>query len=502
MRRTSTVYGARESWLAKGLTRLEFAARSIALTFRVICSDPDTFCATHPVRWKGKRRRVQTGAGRFFITGGTLPPNASSYIARQADADLLERLREGDFCYVLTTRQMGKSSLMVRTADALRAEGVSVVMLDLTALGRNLSVEQWYGGLLLLLGEQLDLADPMEDFWLNHPWLGPLQRWMEALDQIALTQRTGNLVLFVDEIDAVRGLSFSTDEFFAGIRACYNRRSVDPRYRRLTFCLLGVAAPSDLIRETNLSPFNIGHRVELGDFTLAEARFLAQGLRLQTPAAGIRLDEALTEGDDENVLEGKEDPIAPSGRQLLQRVFYWTEGHPYLTQRLCRALAETALPPTAPDSIHSPRTPNALVDVVCQQLFLSRTARDSDDNLAFVHHRLLNGEVDLAAILDLYGRIYAGKRIQEDETNLLHTMLRLAGIARVQDGIFFVRNRIYRQVFDRAWIQANLPDAEKRRQRSAYRRGVAFAGVGASMLIALISTLALVSFRNAKYALR
>jgi len=43
----------------------------------------------------------------------------------------------------------------------------------------------------------------------------------------------------VDEIDAVRSLPFSTDEFFAAIRECYNRRTTDPAYERLTFCRLG-----------------------------------------------------------------------------------------------------------------------------------------------------------------------------------------------------------------------------------------------------------------------
>src|SRR4029078_12577354 len=82
-------------------------------------------------------------------------------------------------------------------------------------------------------------------------------------------------VIFIDEIDAVRGLPFSTDEFFAAIREFYNRRSEDPELNKLTFCLLGVAAPSDLIRDTRLTPFNIGQRIELNDFTEDEARGLA-----------------------------------------------------------------------------------------------------------------------------------------------------------------------------------------------------------------------------------
>ena len=97
-------------------------------------------------------RHVAVVETPFFISGGTLPPNASSYVERQADRDLMDCLRQGEYGYVLNTRQMGKSSLMVRTAARLREDGYSVAILDLTAIGQNLSVEQWYDGMLLSLG--------------------------------------------------------------------------------------------------------------------------------------------------------------------------------------------------------------------------------------------------------------------------------------------------------------------------------------------------------------
>src|SRR5205814_3615397 len=116
------------------------------------------------------------------------------------------------FCYVLHARQMGKSSLMAQTTTRLRAEGLAVVNLDLTRLGQNLTVEQWYEGLLGHLARQLDREDELEEYWEEHERLSPLQRWLGALHEVVLVQVRGPLVIGIDEIDAVRSLPFSTDE--------------------------------------------------------------------------------------------------------------------------------------------------------------------------------------------------------------------------------------------------------------------------------------------------
>src|SRR5512140_3122902 len=113
----------------------------------------------------------------FYVTGGTLRPDAPSYIERRADKELCESLLNGEFCYVLTSRQMGKSSLMIRTVRRLRQEGVAVAVLDLTAIGQNLTIEQWYDGLVSRLGQQLKLEDELLAHWETHADLGPLQRW-------------------------------------------------------------------------------------------------------------------------------------------------------------------------------------------------------------------------------------------------------------------------------------------------------------------------------------
>src|SRR5437867_1359068 len=173
---------------------------------------------------------MSSSTNPFYVTGGTLRLDAPSYVERQADRDLFESLLQGEFCYVLTARQMGKSSLMVRTANKLRAQGILVIALDLTAIGQNLSLEQWYNGFLTSMGEQVGLEDELEEFWMANERLSPLQRWFTAIRKAVLARWPGPAVILLDEIDTVRSLPFSTDEFFAAIRECYNRRSEAPEF--------------------------------------------------------------------------------------------------------------------------------------------------------------------------------------------------------------------------------------------------------------------------------
>jgi WD40 repeat protein len=396
---------------------------------------------------EAKRALVES----FYVTGGTLQRDAPSYVRRRADRELYDGLRGGRFCYVLTSRQMGKSSLMVRTATLLREAGLSVAVLDLTAIGQNVTLEQWYAGLLDLLGQQIHLEDELDDFWDDNRETGPLRRWVRAIREVVLPRCPGQLVVFVDEIDAVRSLPFSTDEFFAAIREFYNARAGDPELERLTFCLLGVASPSDLIRDTRTTPFNVGQRIELDDFGEEEAAPLAYGFRREAP-----VEEA-----------------------LMERVLYWTGGHPYLTQRLCQEVAADLDARSADD-----------VDRHCRELFLERRARERDDNLIFVRERLLRSEADRAALLELYGNVRRGRYVADDETDPLVTVLRLSGVVRARAGALGVRNRIYERVFDAAWIAANMPNAEVRRQRAAYRRGQIRAAAVFAVILAVMLALA------------
>jgi tetratricopeptide (TPR) repeat protein len=479
------------TWSDKDFRRLSIAMAGFALPNLLGAAFLWRSGASPPVTLPG-----EADDRGFYVTGGTLRPDAPCYVERQADRRLHEELERGEFCYVLTSRQMGKSSLMVRTALRLRQEGVAVAVLDLTAVGQNLSPEQWYEGLMGRLGRQLNLEEELEQFWETHGRLGPLQRWMAALEAVVFPRCPGQVVIFIDEIDVVRSLPFPTDEFFAAIRECYNRRSEDPEFARLTFCLLGVASPSHLIRDTRMTPFNIGRRIELADFTEEEAMPLALGFGAM----------ASSPGSDARKVEKRT-------RELFHRVYYWTEGHPYLTQRLCQAVAGAhgggqharRLPSTSKASRGRERSLAPLrdpmhVDRLCEGLFLTPAARESDDNLLFVRERVLRSEADRGDLLDLYERVLSPRGLpwrseQEDTTHRqdLVDVLRLSGLIRDRAGVLHVRNRIYGRVFGREWVAAHLPGNRLPRLWVAYKGALLravlclLAGVGALWSLAFMA---------------
>lgn len=353
----------------------------------------------------------------YFKAGGTLHRDAPSYVRRASDDELFEQICAGQFCYVLTTRQMGKSSLMIRTADRLRLSGARVAVIDLSALGTRITADQWYLGIVRRMADQLKVGVNTEEWWAARSALGSVQRLSDFVEQVVLPGVAGPIVVFLDEIDSTLGLDF-TDDFFAAIRVFYNQRASTPAYDRLTFVLLGVAAPSDLIKDRNRTPFNIGRAVALREFSRAETAPLARGLDLLFPGRGDR---------------------------ILDRVFHWTGGQPYLTQRLCLELSE------------QPERPwdDAEVDRLVDRLFFSENA-EPDSNLSFVRS-YIQSRPERAQLLEIYRRVYRDEAVLEDERSPYQNRLKLVGLVRSAQGSLRVRNEIYRRVFGPAFIKEQMP---------------------------------------------
>jgi tetratricopeptide (TPR) repeat protein len=359
---------------------------------------------------------TDTTASDFFATGGTLPPDSPSYVKRPADDDLLGLTQAGKFCYVLTARQMGKSSLRKRTARDLNGQGVSTASITLDEIG-TVTIDQWYLGLLTRLKADLKLSVDPEAWWVQRAALGEVQRFKGFLREVVLEEIKGRVVIFVDEIDYTLRLNFA-DDFFAAIRAMYNARADDSEFNRLTFVLLGVAAPSDLIKDRSRTPFNIGQAVDLREFSRQGAQVLQQGLSAVCPE---------------------------QGDAIFARIFYWTNGHPYLTQKLCQTVIEAK----------GGDWNDERVDALVERLFLSEEAR-KETNLQFVRDSVASSS-RRRELLSLYRKVYEGKVVPEDERSLDQTRLKLFGLVRAEKGTLKVRNEIYHRAFNLDWIKANTP---------------------------------------------
>src|SRR6185369_9767325 len=121
-------------------------------------------------------RSICMNKADIYTVGGTVQAGSGLYIPRQADQELLTLCRAGTFAYVLTSRQMGKSSLMVRTIERLTIDGVRCVPIDLNTIGIQVRPEQWYLGLLTIIESQLGLQTDVMRWWEAHAHLGVTQR--------------------------------------------------------------------------------------------------------------------------------------------------------------------------------------------------------------------------------------------------------------------------------------------------------------------------------------
>ena len=377
----------------------------------------------------------------IYTVGGTVQAGGGIYIKRKADDELLELCKQGEFAFILSSRQVGKSSLMVHTAQALAADNICSVIIDLSALGTSVTADEWYLGILNEIHSSLNLETDIFGWWQQYNQLGPSQRLTNFFKDVLLKEVKEQVVLFFDEIDSTLSIPFS-DDFYVALRAVYNARSTTPDFKRLSFVLVGVAAPSDLISDNRRTPFNIGRRVEVKDFTLAEALPLAQGLGQQA-------------------------------EKVLAWVLQYSGGHPYLTQRLCADLANSK------EIIDEQTVANTV-----ERLFTGEQGKQ-DNNLQFVRDMLSKRSPDVERVLSIYKDVRSGKNVLDDERSIAKAHLKLSGLVRSEQGFLRARNEIYNSVFNLQWIRENTP---KNWQRTAV--------ISLSAVLGIFVLIALIVFAN------
>lgn len=362
-----------------------------------------------------------------YQIGGSLAVDAVSYVARSADWELYDRLLKGDYCYIFNSRQMGKSSLLVQTFHRLKQEGYLCAIIDLTSIGsEQITPLQWYKGLVAQVYTELGLKDILKfkNWWNEQEDFSYLQRLSRFIEELLTIHFPGKKIfIFIDEIDTVLSLDFTVDDLFALIRYCHERRTIDANYQRITFALSGVAAPSDLIRDRQRTPFNIGHAIALHNFQFDEVKPLLAGLK-----------------------------HSGNSYKLMQAILYWTGGQPFLTQKVCDLIASR----DRNGSIVFKNAESLYVEnIVKTQIINNWESQDVPEHFRTIRDRLFHREKLTGRLLGIYQQILTGQKIIADDSRE-HIELFLSGLIVKEQGYLKVKNPIYAAIFNSCWVETQL----------------------------------------------
>lgn len=223
------------------------------------------------------------------IPGGSVRLNSPFYVERDADQQLqAELLRaEGTTTTIRAPRQCGKTSLLIRGVAQARRQGARLVLLDLQALEEQYfaSIDTFlrYVATLVLMRLRLDPA------LAEQAWRGPLgasDKLTYLLEDQVLAASQTPIVLAIDEADRLLKTSFHND-VFGLLRFWHNSRALNPLWEQLDILMVISTEPHLLISDVTQSPFNVGSRLTLDDFSPAQVADLNQRYRAPLPARDL-----------------------------------------------------------------------------------------------------------------------------------------------------------------------------------------------------------------------
>jgi tetratricopeptide (TPR) repeat protein len=360
---------------------------------------------------------------QFYQVGGSLSANSKSYIKRDADDKLLKYLKEGKYCYVLNARQVGKSSLRVYTSKRLEDDGYHCINIDLTSIGsEDITVDEWYFSFILHIVEQLSLdEDAFAEWWDENSKLTVVNRFAKIFDKFILKESRKKIIIFIDEVDYILGIrkDFSADDFFAVIRTFYNLRSEDKRYNRVSFALFGVATPEELMRDSTRTPFNVAHQVTIKPFKFYESLALVEGINNQK-------------------IEGK---------AILERVFKFTGGTPFLTQKLLDYISDNPI-----DKLDD-------IDDYVEILFIKENFKET--NLSNIQNRIISNQKYNMRMFTIIDKLINDSEVKADDRDITQIYLKLSGLVKEENGKLVFTNKIYNIVFNKEWLSESLSKVDR-----------------------------------------
>jgi len=238
--------------------------------------------------------------------GGAVPLDSEYYITRAVDPELSAAISKRDSIILLKgARQMGKTSLLARGLQHARQQGLKAVSTDLQKFNAShfRAVDSLYQALAESIADQLELEVLPAETWDARR--GPNANFERFLRRYVLGKTATPLIWGLDEVDRLFATPFGT-EFFALLRSWHNERALDPSgpWSSLSVVIAYATEAHLFITDLNQSPFNIGTRLALEDFTALQIAELNRRYR--------------------NPLKSQDE---------LTRFFRLVGGHPYLVRR-------------------------------------------------------------------------------------------------------------------------------------------------------------------------
>ncbi len=242
--------------------------------------------------------------------GGAMPLSSRFYIQRPADRDLHAALARRDGVVLIRgPRQVGKTSLLARGLEHARQNGALVLVTDFQKLPPEHigSLSDFFLVLARHLQKRLKLPPP-EESW--EPLQSPNANFEEYVRARILEKTALPVVWGIDEADSIFDRDYR-GSVFGLFRAWFNERSLDPSgpWTRFTLILTYSTEAYLFIPSLNQSPFNVGTRITLEDFTPTEVAEL--NARYGSPL---------------------------SNKAELERLYRLVGGHPYLVRRCLNEL--------------------------------------------------------------------------------------------------------------------------------------------------------------------
>lgn len=200
---------------------------------------------------------------------GTMDSESQFYVERPGDTVALSTIqRQGVTLTIKGPRQMGKSSLLIRTIDAAMKTQKQVAYLDFQLFDQESlsNADVFYRQFCMVLTEQLGLPERLEEFWQEG--VGNNQRCTRYMQNYVLKELGSPLVLAMDEVDRIFDAEFRSD-FFSMLRNWHNNRALPTMriWKQFDLALVTATEPYHLIANLNQSPFNVGEVILLSDFS-------------------------------------------------------------------------------------------------------------------------------------------------------------------------------------------------------------------------------------------